>query len=257
MKRTTKYSSIIFKEVLRQAEEQLALAGRQAANYQHRGIRGDERANALREFLSKHIPSSFATGKGEAIDYQDRRTGEIDLCVYDVATASPIQTSGDNALFPAEALYAIIEVKSILSQDEIRKCVAAAKKVRALRPFKQQFGGAQTRGAASTDARCIYIVFAYATNLSEDGWAQKEFERIQTAVRLEDCPLDVIDRVIVLDRGMIQPQVARARIKEESKGIFLEFYIHLMNFLMRERRRRDEIDWTAYTARTTWIKLAE
>jgi len=140
VKRYTRNPSVIFQNVLKQAEEQLALAARQAANFEHKGIRGDERANALREFFVNHLPSTFATRKGEAIDYSDTRTGQIDFCIYDAATASPIQASSENALIPAEALYAVVEVKSVLTRDELEMCVAAAKKVRQLRPFKQRFG---------------------------------------------------------------------------------------------------------------------
>lgn len=256
MKRATKRSSLIFQQVLKQAEEQLFLAARAAANFQHRGIRGDERAAVLRQFLAGHLPNIFATGKGEAIDYRDARTGEIDLCVYDGATAAPIQASAGNALIPAEALYAVIEVKSVLTQAELDKCALAAKKVRGLRPFKQRFGPSPTEGEVSNHHRCIYIVFAYTSDLSEADWGRKEFARIKKATASVGGTMDLLDRVLVLDRGMIQPQVGVARGRDEEKGIFLEFYLHLVNFLMRERRRRPVIDWMAYASRGSWEKLS-
>jgi hypothetical protein len=255
VKRTTKVPSVIFQDVLKQAEEELAFAARGAENFQHKGIRGDERANALRQFLANHLPNVFATGKGEAIDFEDNRTGQIDFCVYDAATASPIQSSSENSLIPAEALYVVVEVKSVLTQDEPNSSAIAAKKVRSLRPFKQAFAGSPTKGEISDGNRCLYIVFAYMSNLGEKDWAQKEFDRIRAATSAAGGTLDMIDRVLVLDRGLIQPQVSAARLRDETKGIFLEFYLHVVNFLTRERRRRPEIDWTAYASRSTWIKL--
>jgi hypothetical protein len=255
MKRATKNPSVIYQEVLKQAEEQLALLAKGAANYQQKGIRGDERANSLRQFLASHLPNVFSTGKGEAIDYRDNRTGQIDFCIYDAATSCPIQSSSENALLPAEALYVVVEVKSILTQDELDKAAIAAKKVRSLKPFKEDFVASPTKGGIPSGHRCLYIVFAYSSNLSVDDWAQKEFDRIKSAVSAADGSIDMIDRVFVLDRGMIRPQVGAAVLRDEVKGIFLEFYVHLVNFLTRERKRRPEIDWTAYTSRSSWVKL--
>jgi len=256
MKRATRIPSIIFQEVLKQAEAQLALAAQGAANFKHKDIRGDERANALRQFLTAHLPNVFATGKGEAIDFEDTRTGEIDFCIYDAATSSPIPSSSENALIPAEALYVVVEVKSVLTQDELDSCAIAAKKVRSLKPFKEAFVATPTKGAIPDGHRCLYIVFAYSSNLGETDWAQKELDRIKAATTNAGGTLDMIDRVLVLDRGMIRPQVLAARLRDETKGIFLEFYLHIVNFLTRERKRRPEIDWTAYASRSTWIKLS-
>lgn len=255
MKRTTKVPSVIFQEVLKQAEEELALAAKGAANFQHKGIRGDERANALRQFLASHLPNVFTTGKGEAIDFEDNRTGQIDFCIYDGATSSPIQSSSENSLIPAEALYVVVEVKSVLTQDELNRAAIAAKKVRSLKPFKQAFVASPTKGEISHGYRCLYIVFSYTSNLGEKDWAQKEFDRIKAATSAAGGTLDMIDRVLVLDRGLIRPQVSAARLRDETKGIFLEFYLHVVNFLTRERKRRPEIDWAAYSSRSTWIKL--
>jgi hypothetical protein len=255
MRRSTGKSSVIFRDVLKQAEEQLAHAARAAANFKHKGIRGDERANSLRQFLNDHLPNVFATRKGEAIDFKDTRTGQIDFCVYDSATSSPIQSSAENALIPAEALYAVVEVKSVLTQDELNNCIEAAKRIRTLRPFKTRFCAPPARGEIPTGPRCQYIIFAYTSNLAETDWAQKEFNRIKNAASAADGSLDLVDQVLVLDRGVIRPKSAEAVMRDEDKGIFLEFYLHLMNFLTREKRRRPEIDWTAYTSRPVRDKL--
>ncbi len=85
-----------------------------AENFEHRGLKGNERSAALGEFLNRHLPAVFVVGKGEAIDFRDRRTGELDLFVYDRSTAASIQSSNESTLIPAEAIYAVVEVKSVL-----------------------------------------------------------------------------------------------------------------------------------------------
>jgi len=256
LKRATKNPSQIFQQILTQAEAYLSLAAKSAANFKHRGIRGDERADALNQFLASHLPQSFATGKGEVIDFRDARTGQIDLFIYDKVTASPLLALPENTLLPAEALYAVIEVKSVLTQVELNTCAAAAVRVRSLQPYKKTFSPCPTKGEAPTDCfRCPYIVFAYTTDLSEGEWAQKEFDRVKAAVHSVSGEVDLIDRVVVLDRGMLRPQIAAARVRDENKGVFLDFYIHLMNCLLRERRRRPPIDLLAYACTGKWVHL--
>ena len=73
-----------------QAEQRLSLDYQQAANFQHSGVRGDERADALTEFLRAHLPGVFGVGMGEARDLRDNVTGQLDVFVYDQLTAAPI-----------------------------------------------------------------------------------------------------------------------------------------------------------------------
>jgi hypothetical protein len=255
-KRATKKPSKVFAHVLKQAEQKLLLDAAAAENFDHKGLRGGERAIALAEFLEKHLPGAFGVGSGEAIDYRDNRTGELDIFIYEKSSAVPIQASSDSLLVPAEALYLVIEVKSTLTQVELNKCMLAAKRVRALRPFKQRFIAPPLNGQKlDNHHRCPYFVFSYRSDLGQADWAQKEFDRTKVAASKAGCELDNIDRVFVLDRGIIRPQEGVASLGENSAGIFLDFYIHLMNFLTRERSRRPVIDWTAYTSRGRWIKL--
>jgi len=158
-KRATRKPSALFQKVLDQAVKELELHSERAANFEHKGIRGNERAAALAAFLTEHLPSVLQTGKGEVRDFGDRVTGELDLLVYDRSTAAPIQTGAEGLIVPAESLYAVIEVKSVLTADELDTCYAAARKVRSLRPFKKEFIANPGPGRGEQGrCRCPYIV---------------------------------------------------------------------------------------------------
>lgn len=261
MARGTRHASEVFKAVLTDANAEIVLAGKKAGHaFTHKGIRGDERAAALHQFFSDKLPAAFGVTKGEAIDYRDRKSGQLDLIIYEKADASPIEKGKENLLLPCESLYAVVEVKSILSREEAGKALEAAAKIRSLRPFKKEFVAARKEGAAvrPDSYRCLYVLFALATDLSEDGWIEKEFKRLQELSSEKKVPLDVIDRLVVLDRGMINPASGVGKTQKDDESIiFLEFFFHLVNFLRREGGRRPPIDWQVYTERYAkgWQKI--
>jgi len=260
MARGARYRSEVFHAILDEAARKLALSSQETTAFQHSGIRGDERAASLAEFLRQHLPGDFDVRKGEAIDFKDARTGQLDLVVYDRSGSSPILIGSENILLPCESLYVVIEVKTTLTQDELNRAYRSALKVRSLRPFKKQFVGPRRDGAPADDHnyRCLYVILAYKTNLGAEDWLNKEFARAQSAASAAGAGLDVVDRVIVLNRGMINPSNATGKaVAQDDVNIFLEFYLHLVNFINRERGRRPPVDWQVYSARSFpgWTKL--
>ncbi len=260
MARGVRDPSDLFRGLLDEAASKLAISSREAAAFAHRGIKGDERAGALRDFLRTHLPGDFDVTKGEAIDFSDLRSGQLDLVVYDRASSAPILAGKENMLLPCESLYVVIEVKTTLTGDELDSAYRSALKVRSLRPFKMPFVGTRVDGASASDGscRCMYIVFAYETNLSADKWLAKEFARVDAAAKTAGAGLDVVDRVVVLDRGMINPSKASGKeVEGDDTSIFLDVYLHIVNFINRERLRRPPVDWQVYAARTSpgWISL--
>jgi hypothetical protein len=261
MSRGTKQPSDVFRTVLAAAKQELLLGGEKAAAFLHRGIRGDERAAELAKFLRQRLPDRFGVGKGEVIDFSDCRSGQLDLIVYDRAGCAPISVQNENLLLPCEALYAAIEVKSIVTQQELNTSFKAAGKIRNLRPFKTRFVASRKDGDAADGGshRCMYVIFGYTSDLSNDAeWLQKEQRRLQNAGRISEVAIDGVDRLIVLDRGMINPGAAVGKWESSSdETVFLESYLHIVNFLNRESRRRPPFDWQIYGPQSTkgWINL--
>jgi hypothetical protein len=261
MARGTRNSSEIVKHVLTDANAEIVLAAQKAGHaFDHRGIKGDERAAALHQFFIDRLPSAFGVTKGEAVDYKDGKSGQLDLIIYEKTGASPIEKGRENLLLPCESLYAVIEVKSILSADELEKAFVAGSKIRRLRPFKKAFVASRKEGAAADPDtyRCLYIVFALTTNLSEKDWLEKEFDRLKNISLEKKIPLDTIDRLVVLNRGIINPAGGMGKTEEDDDGsVFLEFFFHVVNFLRRESGRRPPVDWQVYTERYAkgWKKI--
>lgn len=255
MPRGTRRPSDVFRAVLRDAKQEVLLGSSKAAAFDHKGIRGDERAASLAQFLRQRLPDRFGVGKGEVLDYLDHRTGQLDLVVYDRSSSAPISAQNENLLLPCEALYIAIEVKSIVTQEDLNTSLRAAAKLRELRPFKARFVPPRRDGSPAEDDnhRCMYVIFGYTSNLSNDAdWLAKEQLRLHSAAQNAGASLDSVDRLIVLDRGLINPAASAGKWDAGADAsIFLESYLHLVNFLARESRRRPPVDWQVYGPRNT------
>lgn len=255
MPRGTRVPSEVFRSVMQKAKRRLLLDSADAANFNHKGIRGDERAAGLAEFFRERLPDSFAVGKGEAIDFRDKRTGQLDFIIYDRSRCAPIAVGHENLLLPCEALYCVIEVKSVVTQNELDTSYEAAAKVRGLRPFKKPFIAGRQDGADAEDDRdrCLYVICGYTSNLAnDDKWPDKEYQRLKAAAGAASTTLDSVDRLFVLDRGIINPQKGAGKWETgEAGSVFLESYLHIVNFLGRESERRAPVDWQIYGPRTS------
>lgn len=184
----------------------------------------------------------------------------MDLIIYDQIRNGPL--ADDPFLMPAESLLAVVEVKTKLTKGELGKCFDAAKSIRALRPFRGKFVGARRDGAPAADGefRCLYTVFAYSSDLSDDDWLYRAAKRLREVAAERNCGVDLIDRIVVLDRGLISPPRNAGKLAlGEGPGIFHEWFLHLMNYLTREleERHRPPMDWQAYATRrnTGWGPL--
>jgi len=262
MARGTKRPSEVFKAVLKEAQREILTASRKAASFGHKGIRGDERAGALANFFSERLSTAFGVSKGEAIDFHDHRSSQLDLIVYHKHSCAPVSVQRENLIVPCEGLYCVIEVKTILNQTELVKAYRAAAKLRDLHPFKGRFVSSRNEGkaAAEREYRCMFVIFAYTSNAGVKDWLSKEYERIKKAADKVGCDVDLIDRVFVLNRGMIKPgQPAGKKITGRDDFMFVDFYLSIVNFIDRELRRRPPIDWQIYSSRSSpgWVPLAK
>ena len=102
----------------------------------HRGAAGDRREDLVINFLKEHLPKSFAVRCGFAISSEGRVSNQADVLVVDEANNAPLHPNSSHELWPVEAIYALIEVKTRLSPDDLQDAV---KKCRRFKQLKRQF----------------------------------------------------------------------------------------------------------------------
>ncbi len=249
-----------FEQILLTAQENLWGGFERAKVIRHTGSKGTARENSLAIFLQSQLPDRFCVTTGEAVDSQERRTGQLDVVIYDRNRTVPLLSEESSDVLPAECLLAVIEVKSKLTQDELNKCARAAKAISDLRPYGQPFLAARRGGADADDGRhrCLFSVIAYETDLSATSWVNKEWARINLAITDAEVSADRVDRVLVLNRGIIVPPTSTGRSTEDGQGMLQERFMHLSNFLVREAERRPAFDFQRYALPSnthTWGRL--
>jgi hypothetical protein len=158
----------------------------------------------------------------------------------------------------AEALLASVEVKSVLTAQELEKSCTAARSLRALRPFGNALVGpdAGEGNGEHKRARYHHSIFAFATDLTAEDWLRKEALRLRA---LEQPAEHLIDAIYVFTRGLIHP-TSDAGLPEDDRGsAIVAYYFSLLNFLQREGARRSPTpygDYASLLRRRSWELLA-
>ena len=227
-------------------------------SFQHGLSKGEEREVPIQQFFRRWLPDTFRVDKGEVVDIFGRTSPQLDLLITDGMRNAPLRR-GSIVIMPAEALLVSVEVKSCLTLAEIKTSLNSARELRRLRPFKSKLAERRRKGKPADDrSRYFHSIFAYGTDLSVADWLKREFSRMQRASRELRIPLNVIDRMYVASRGLINIP-ASTGTEEEPKGTaFLQYYMHTLNFLLRENRRRKETPYLEYAGKMSgkWTSLA-
>jgi len=245
---------------MKEASEQLTLDFRQATAISHSGERGSRREESVRKFLADRLPGGYAVKTGFAFDARDTQSKQLDVLIYRVRD-TPFLMAGDPAFVPCESLLAAIEIKSTLTSDEVKDALEIAQSVRALRPFDRNFINARDRGKSASDdlPRCFFSVFAFGTDLVEGhDWLVREGARFTRVAENLSIPQQYVDRLLVMDRGIINSAIGRGHDSARSGRSAVQiWFVHLMNHLLREDRRRKEIDIDIYMGRDRWTSLPD
>ncbi|MCH8889984.1 MAG: hypothetical protein IH827_02725 [Myxococcales bacterium] len=145
---------------------------------------GTERALLLDQLLSAVLPAPYRFGTGDAIDQDGKRSGQLDIVVESpFALSLPIGAAASPRLYLAEAIAAVVEVKSDIS----KQWNEAVRTARNLEPLRRQLRGHAYVGPAPTE-RIPFFIVAY------QGWT----EAAKLREHLSGQP---IDGILVIEPG--------------------------------------------------------
>lgn len=224
----------------------------------HSLTKGEEREDPLIEFLKSNLPKTYSVVKGEVVDTKNNSSQQMDIMIYDNSRNIPFY-SGGHYILPAEALLASIEIKSKLTQEESRKILKSVKSLKSLKPFGKQVDVSKKQRTVEEKVTCRYFhsIFAYDTDLAEKDWANCEMGRIKRLATEEKIDSNLIDRIFVLHKGLINPNDSIARETKDNAESLLYFYMNLLNFIQRENNRRQTVPYLDYAGKLSkgWVKI--
>ncbi len=89
----------------------------------HNGEKGTARENTLESYLKSYIPEKYCFAKGTIIDCKDTQSKQVDVIIHDKFITPYLLDLDSTKIIPIESVYSVIEVKSTLSKEELRKSI--------------------------------------------------------------------------------------------------------------------------------------
>ena len=99
----------------------------------HRGAAGDRREDLVTKFLEDHLPRRFGVRYGFAISSDGLVSNQADVLIVDQDNNAPLHPGSSHELWPVEAVYALVEVKTKLPPRDLRDAVDKCRRFRQLR----------------------------------------------------------------------------------------------------------------------------
>ncbi|WP_152632997.1 DUF6602 domain-containing protein [Aliarcobacter butzleri] len=217
--------------------------------FKHSLSKGEYREQPIQEFFRELLPNKFAVLSGEIIDYKGNVSPQSDLIIYRNIDGIPVFKTEPTILL-AESVMSIIEVKSKINLDEYEDCLKKAEKLYKLKPFGKSIQQYERgRNPTNKEVRIFISVFAY----SSDSKMSMKDEYARFIKRAEELSINpcVIDRIYILNKGIINPTENKYSNETDDNRAFFYFYSNLLQFLMRESKRRDEVPYLNYFGRMT------
>ncbi|MBE5315170.1 MAG: hypothetical protein H4O13_07185 [Xanthomonadales bacterium] len=119
------------KDVTREMAAKSAAIRRDFAT--HRLSAGENREGLVSQFLREHLPQKLGISSGLIFSSEGLFSNQADVIVVDHLNNAPLHATSRNTLWPVEAVYALVEVKTSLSPAEIKDSVAKCRRYKQMR----------------------------------------------------------------------------------------------------------------------------
>lgn len=180
--------------------EQLILTTR---SIEHSGTKGSVTEMHFIKFLKRYLPRRYGVSSGIVIDHEGATSHQIDIIIYDPQYTPTLLDQNDHRYIPAEAVYAVFEIKQKINKDYLMYAGYKAKSVRMLSRTSGEFlhiGGISKKDPFDILAGIIAPKVDWETNggISSPSFskhlnclAQDKLTKIDCGVALSDKAFDI------------------------------------------------------------------
>jgi hypothetical protein len=171
-------------------------AAKGVSNINHKVLKGQLREILVRELFRPLLPSDVGVGTGKIISSDNRQSTEQDVVIFDKRILPPILFEGVKGIFPIESVLYAIEVKSVMTANEIRTSDESATKLMGFM-YRSGYYDKSDRPINHTVTKVISCVLAFDTDLTPEG--KSEIERYDEIRGSEYDP--ALRSICVVGRG--------------------------------------------------------
>lgn len=101
--------------------------------FDHSTIKGNNMEGELSRRLAELLGSGFNVGTGQVVDSHGMRTGQVDIVLHN-GVDNPFRAGSDAALYFAEGVVGLCEVKSVIDPSALRGVLASGRVAKSLLP---------------------------------------------------------------------------------------------------------------------------
>lgn len=211
-------------EMLLAKQETLRAILGESKEIKHPVGNGDNSEGGWKEFLEKILPKKYGVDDGFVIDCEGNISDQIDIIIYDNLYSPYIMSSGSGVKYiPAEAVYAIVEIKPIITKAYLEYANAKVESVKKLKRTARGVTVAGIRKPKPKLTNILGILLAKETKITKESTVKKYLEE-NTNINLL-CALDKY--TFFCDRNSNSMKVEKIDEKEALLGL----YFHLNNEL--------------------------
>jgi hypothetical protein len=188
--------------------------------------------------FNSHLPERYRASSAFIVDSEGCRSRQIDIAVYDRFYSPLIFPYESGYLIPAESVYAIVEVKQVLTRQYVRD---AGLKIGSVRRLHRTSVPVPFAGGSYPPKRPHRILGVVAATRSV--WV-KDFEQNLTSALAQLNSNEAIDLGCVVTQGAFETSKQGLRLSDPSESL-IYFMIRLIERL-RALGNAPAVDLTSY-----------
>jgi hypothetical protein len=129
--------SLVFANFLYRMEEMINKQYEISSTIRHKGEKGRQREDGLAQFLKDNLPDRYGVGTGEIFSSEGNEVSpQCDVIIYDRLNMPIIGKSNSVQQVPIEAVYSVIEIKSLLDTASLVDAERKFSRIRNLPRYK-------------------------------------------------------------------------------------------------------------------------
>jgi hypothetical protein len=205
----------------------------------HPVAKGDAAETRWLEVLRHHLPHRYSLDRAHVIDAFGGASEQQDIVIYDRQYAPLIYNHDGQVVVPAEAVYAVIEVKQELNKANVEY---AGKKAASVRRLKRTSAPIPMASGTLRPTEVQNIVGALVSTTS--GWKAPFTDPLRSTVDAQP-PDERLDLGLALDTGAFELHSDGSLGISSAELALVTFFIALLRRLQRVGTA-PAIDWSAY-----------